>query len=203
MKSFSARLAGRQSINSKTGYFLARRLRLPDLLHSTERDAGKPVNWICQSRSKNLRRGRTRRSHLSVVPTRKNRHSPNMSIHRREMCERHQYQIPTATRNPKRSASEKGPGCFGGCYVCGGKVTQLEYPALQLARAYYPAKRGVPLSAGKRGHSSRTSARCGIRWRAFSLPRKGPAATGLPGLSCALQACEHHLCDCWKPATSY
>ncbi|MEI9404056.1 hypothetical protein [Mesorhizobium argentiipisi] len=46
------------------------------------------------------------------------------------------------------------PGGFGSraffC-VCGGKVTQLEYPALQLARAYYPAKRGVPLPRGKRG----------------------------------------------------
>lgn len=177
MRSFSARLAGRQSIDSKTGHFLARRLRLPGLLRSTERDAGKPVNWVCQSRSKNLRRGPTRRSRLSVVPTRKNRHSPNMSIRRREMCERHQYQIPTAIRNPKRSPGEKGPGCFGGrhCYVCGGKITQLECPALQLARAYYPAKRGVPLSTGKRGHSSRTGARCGITWWAFSLPRNGRA----------------------------
>lgn len=39
-----------------------------------------------------------------------------------------------------------------GLAFCGRKVTQLEFAALQLARAYYPAKRGVPSSTGRGRH---------------------------------------------------
>ena len=54
-----------------------------------------------------------------------------------------------AVTRPHSNRSRLPHGGGGFHLSCGRKVTQLEYADLQPERAYYPAKRSVPLFTGK------------------------------------------------------